>query len=82
LDRPTILVECFASTVAGAPDSVQAEADATALADAFTDAASGGTWAGLWISGWDMGGLTDFAHPDYPHHSRWQFTGTLYLINP
>lgn len=81
LDRPRILVECFASTAAGAPDGPQAERDSYTADDALRLAESGGPWAGGWITSWDADTVVDFPHPDLPHHARWQFTGTLYLLN-
>lgn len=80
IDRALILVECYASTSAGAPDGQQAEADATALLDAFDLAANGGPWAGSWVSDWEPGGLVDYENPEYPKHSRFQFTGTLFVL--
>ncbi|MGW5521920.1 hypothetical protein [Gordonia sp. NPDC003950] len=79
LDRVTILCQCFASTVKGSPDTAQAEADAADAYDAFDAASSGGPWADMWVTGWDGGGIADYAHPDFPKHSRFQFTGTLYV---
>lgn len=80
LDTPRILVECFASTASGAGDGPQAELDAMAAYDALLGAANGGPWAGGWVTGWDGNNLADYDHPDFPSHSRWQFTGTLYLL--
>lgn len=80
IDEPRILVECFASTDEDVSDGFQAEQDAMTAADALMNAASGGPWAGGWVTGWDGNNLADYDHPDFPSHSRWQFTGTLYLL--
>lgn len=80
LDTPRILVECYASTATDTGDGPRAELDAMAAVDALMNAASGGPWAGGWVTGWDGNNLADYDHPDFPSHSRWQFTGTLYLL--
>lgn len=71
LDRAVILVECWASTQAGADDPVQAETDAlTAFAalDRAPDPAA-------FFTG---GSITELADPDYRgRFARVQFTGTL-----
>lgn len=82
LDKALILVECFASSAAKAPDGQQAEQDAYTAADALRDASMGGPWAGGHITGWDQNNIVDFPDPDQSTHARWQFTGTLYLLKP
>ena len=82
LDAPLILVEAFASTTDGEPDAAQAEQDASAVDAAMRSASSSPTpWADRWVSMWEGGNIVDFPDPDEPHHSRWQLTGTLYLLN-
>lgn len=81
LDKAMILVECFASSSAKSPDGQQAEQDAYTAVDAFRSSPSGGPWAGGWITGWDQNNVVDFPDPDQSTHARWQFTGTLYLLN-
>lgn len=78
---PRLLVECFASTAAGAPDVAGAEQLALDANDALRVAPSGGPWAGGWITGWDGNSLADYDDPGQLHHARWQFTGVLYLLN-
>ena len=80
LDKALILVECFASSAAKAPDGQQAEQDAYTAADALRAASMGGPWAGGHITGWDQNNIVDFPDPDQSSHARWQFTGTLYLL--
>lgn len=80
LDKALILVECFASTAAKAPDGQQAEQDAYTAADALQAASMGGPWAGGHITGWNQNNIVDFPDPDQSTHARWQFTGTLYLL--
>ena len=80
LDRPRLIVECFAASAAGAPDGKQAEKDAYIAYDALRAAANGGPWAGAWITGWDGDNIVDFPDPDQTRHARWQFTGVLYLL--
>jgi hypothetical protein len=80
LDVPRILVECFASTAAGAPDGQQAEQDAYTAVDALQAAADSGPWAGGWITCWETDTIVDFPDPDQAKHSRWQFSGMLYLL--
>ncbi|GAA2071657.1 hypothetical protein [Williamsia deligens] len=79
-DRPELLVECYASTDAGAPDGPQAERDVTTAYDALRDAAGGGPWAGGWVTKWEGNSIVDYDDPDQPKHARWQFTGTLFLL--
>lgn len=80
LDKALVLVECYASTAAKAPDGQQAEQDAYTAADALRAASMGGPWAGGHITGWDQNNIVDFPDPDQSSHARWQFTGTLYLL--
>lgn len=80
LDKALILVECFASSAAKAPDGQQAEQDAYTAADALRAASMGGPWAGGHITGWDQNNIVDFPDPDQSSHARWQFTGTLYML--
>lgn len=80
LDQPRILVECFASTVAGAPDGPAAEQMALTAYDALGNAASAGPWASGWITGWDGNTIADYPDPDQSRHARWQFSGSLYLL--
>ena len=80
LDRPRLLVECFASTGEGAPDVAGAEQLALTAHDALRAASNGGPWAGGWITGWDGNTIADYPDPDQTQHSRWQFSGTLYLL--
>lgn len=69
LDRPMILVECFAQDDAEAPDSVAAEEMALTAYTALEVSRVPVYWEG--------GALAELDHPDYPRHSRFQFTGTL-----
>ncbi|MGC5249467.1 hypothetical protein ACPXB3_21385 [Gordonia sp. DT219] len=80
LDKALILVECFASSAAKAPDGQQAEQDAYTAADALAASAFGGRWAGVHITGWDQNNIVEFPDPDLSSHARWQFTGTLYTL--
>ena len=80
LDKPMVLVECFAASSAKAPDGQQAEQDAYTAADALRASSMGGPWAGGHITGWDQNSIVDFPDPDQASHARWQFTGTLYLL--
>ncbi|MBM7280365.1 hypothetical protein JTZ10_21710 [Gordonia rubripertincta] len=80
LDRARILVEVYGSTNKGAPDVGWSENAAYTLADAFQHASNGGPWAGLWVSDWEPNSLSDYPNPDYLKHSRFQFTGTLFVI--
>ncbi|SDT84807.1 hypothetical protein SAMN04488548_11116 [Gordonia westfalica] len=50
------------------------------VADGFQAASSGGPWAGLWVTDWVMNSLADYPNPDYEKHSRFQFTGTLFVL--
>lgn len=70
IDRPFVLVECFASTAAGARDSVQAEADAL-LAYSILESCPGDV---LYFEGGPIAELDD---PDRASHARWQFTATI-----
>lgn len=81
LDRATLLVECFASTAAKAPDGQQAEQDVYTAVDALRAAASAGPWAGVHVTGWLQNNIADFPDPDLTTHARWQFTGTLFVLN-
>ena len=80
LDRPRLLVECFASTPAGAPDVAGAEQLALDAHDALRAASNAGPWAGAWITGWNGNTIADYPEPEQTKHSRWQFSGTLYLL--
>ncbi|MFT4125080.1 MAG: hypothetical protein QM662_02465 [Gordonia sp. (in: high G+C Gram-positive bacteria)] len=80
LDKALLLIECFASTAAKAPDGPQAEQDAYTAADALRAASFGGPWAGGHITGWAQDNVVEFPDPDQSSHARWQFTGTLYLL--
>ena len=80
LDRGRILVESYASTVKGAPDTGGAEKNALLVSDAFEHASNAGPWAGLWVTDWSPDSLSDYPNPDYPKHSRFQFTGTLFVL--
>lgn len=80
LDSPRILLECYASTSAGAPDGVQAEQDALDAYDALAVAANGGPWAGGWVTGWDGNSIADYPDPTQTRYARWQFTGELYVL--
>ena len=80
LDQPRILVECFASTTAGAPDGPTAEQLALTAYDALQVAASAGPWASGWITGWEGNSIADYPDPDQTKHARWQFSGQLYLL--
>lgn len=70
LDRPFVLVECFASTEAGGRDSEQAEADAL-LAYTVLESAPGPV---LYFEG---GPISELDDPDRSSHARFQFTGTI-----
>lgn len=80
LDMPRILAECYATTESGAPDGVQAEADALTLYDAFSASPTLGPWAGGWVTRWDGNTIADYPDPSQPTYARWQFTGDLYLL--
>ena len=80
LDAPRILVECFAST-SGARDIAGAEQMALDAYEALRLASNGGPWAGGWITGWDGNTIADYPDPEQIKHARWQFSGTLYLLN-
>ena len=80
LDSPRILVECYASTTAGAPDAPAAEQLALNGHDALRSAASGGPWAGGWVTGWVCNTIADYPDLDQSRHARFQFTGDLYLL--
>lgn len=80
LDQPRILVECFATTAASAPDGLAAEQLALDAYDALRNAASAGPWAGGWVTGWDGNTIADYPDPDQTKHARWQFSGQLYLL--
>lgn len=81
LDQPRILAEFYASASNNKPDGPQAEQDALDGYDALRLAANGGPWAGAFVTGWDGNTIADYDNPDFPHHSRWQFTGVLYVRN-
>lgn len=81
LDRPRLLVECFASTVSSAPDVAGAEQLALDAYDALRRSPNGGPWAGGVVTLWDGNTIADYDDPDQSTHSRWQFAGTLYLLN-
>lgn len=70
LDRPFVLVECFASTSAGARDSIQAEADAL-LAYTVLESAPGG------VQYFEGGPISELDDPDRDSHARFQFTATI-----
>lgn len=80
LDAPRLLVECFASTGGGAPDVAGAEQLALAAHDALRLASNAGPWAGGWVTGWDGNTIADYPEPEQTKHSRWQFSGTMYLL--
>lgn len=81
LDRPRILVECFASTIEGAPDVAGAERLALDGYDALRLSSSIGPWAGRYVTCWEGNSVADYPDPALQRHARWQFTGTLYLLN-
>lgn len=80
LDQPRVLVECFATTTASAPDGPAAEQLALNSYDALRSAASAGPWAGGWVTGWEGNSIADYPDPDQTKHARWQFSGQLYLL--
>lgn len=80
IDKVQVIVECYASTASGSPDSPQAERDALAAYDALSDASFAGPWAGRHISMWEGNSISDYPNPLYPKHARWQFTGALYVL--
>ena len=69
IDRPMILVECWAQTAAGGRDDVQAEADALSAYTALETPAIAQYWEG--------GSIVPYDDPDRPTWARVQFTGTL-----
>lgn len=81
LDAPRMLVECFASTAAGAPDVAGAEQLALDAYDALRLSSNGGPWAGGYVTCWEGNSIADYPDPDQTKHSRWQFSGVLYLLN-
>lgn len=80
VDAPRLLVECFASTSEGAPDVAGAEQMAVDAYEALRASSSGGPWAGGWITCWEGNSIADYPEPEQTRHSRWQFSGTLYLL--
>lgn len=70
IDRAFVLVECFASTVEGGRDSVQAERDAL-TAYTVLESAPGN------IQYFEGGPISELDDPDRDSHARFQFTATI-----